>query len=69
MRKIKCEKIRFEEEGNMERIKLTMDTKQGGRFFIYKDEKPKPEPIENKLNPPIDNVFGDENGIEEKLPF
>ena len=49
---LRTERIRFEEEGTMNRIKLTMDSSKGGRFFLYKEEKSKTEPLPEKLNPP-----------------
>ena len=72
---LRTEKIRFEEEGVCDRIKLRMDYKKGGRFFIYEEEKKKEaKPIEGKLNPPKveddDEVFNG-NGKDElsDLPF
>jgi len=68
---IRTEKIRFEEIGIEDRVKLSMDFKKGGRFFRYEDpKKPPPEPIKGKLNPiiPDDDVFpGDKK--EDDLPF
>ena len=73
---IRTEKIRFEEEGLCDRIKLRMDYKKGGRFFLYdEDEKPAPEPVKGALNPPKgqkddDDVFnGHNNGGKDDLPF
>jgi twinkle protein len=71
---LRTERIRFEEEGNMNRIKLKMDYTKGGRFFIYKDEKVKGiEPLPGKLNPPDkeeeDGIFNGEEDNLTKIPF
>ena len=73
---VRTEKIRFEEEGNMNRIKLTMDSYRGGRFTVFneKNEKPKVEDNPNKLNPKVqdddDDVFNDgKDQIGGDLPF
>lgn len=72
---IRTEKIRFEEEGVCDRIKLRMDFKKGGRFFLVDDkpEKPPVAEIPNKLNPKVkeeDDVFGSGNNNESsELPF
>jgi twinkle protein len=47
---IRTEKIRFEETGSEDRVKLMMDVNKGGRFYVYKDIKT-PEPIVHKLHP------------------
>jgi twinkle protein len=61
---IRTEKIRFEEIGEENRTKLTMDFKQGGRFFLFKgDEKKEVEPDPAKLNPPEPEKNNDD------LPF
>ena len=52
---IKTEKIRFEEEGNMNRTRLKMDPYKGGRFYVYKAKDAKdapPEQIKGALHPP-----------------
>lgn len=72
---LRTEKIRFEEIGVMDRVKLVMDMKKGGRFYVYKDEKrgDKPAPIDGKINPPkedLSKVFGDDEEDNGKnLPF
>lgn len=69
---IRTEKIRFEEIGVEDRVKLTMETDRGGKFSLFKNgEKPKPKSEVKKLNPPkkeTEDVFVEE---EEKgdLPF
>ena len=67
------ERIKFEEEGNMNRIKLRMDSYHGGQFTVVSDEKKKPEPIKGALNPPKeeedDDVFGPDNKKLSTLPF
>jgi len=66
------EKIRFEELGNMGKIKMRLDYSKGGRFYVVEDEKKKPEPIKGALNPAKedkDEVFGNNGTIEDKLPF
>jgi len=74
---VRTEKIRFEEIGVEDRVKLTMDVKKGGRFFLQEDPKAKKRVVEQtklNLNPaakdddPIENIFG---GIDKKadLPF
>jgi hypothetical protein len=61
---LRTERIRFEEEGNMNRIKIRMDSSKGGRFYVANDEKKKIQVAEipGKLNPKIkeedDDVFG-----------
>jgi hypothetical protein len=67
---IRTEKIRFEETGVEDRVKLRMDAKRGGRFFLY-DEKDKPEPVVDvkKLNPGPEKVFGDDEDENDGLPF
>jgi hypothetical protein len=67
---LRTEKIRFEEEGIMDRMKLRMDGKKGGRFFVYEENKKKGMPIDGKLNPPKeeDEVFGNNNN-DKNLPF
>jgi hypothetical protein len=67
------ERIRFEEEGNMNRIKLRRDASKGGRFFVYEEPKKTTDvaPIEGKINPPKseeDEVFNG-NGKKDDLPF
>jgi len=71
---LRTEKIRFEEEGVCDRIKLCMDYKKGGRFSIYEEKKKEEEPIKGKLNPPKkkeededDEVFNGKK--EDDLPF
>jgi len=71
---LRTEKIRFEEEGIHDRVKLKMDYKKGGRFELVDDkEKKAPEPIRGALNPPKnqkdDDVFGDNGKNESDLPF
>jgi hypothetical protein len=71
---LRTERIRFEEEGNMNRIKIRMDSSKGGRFFVVDEDKKKaPEPIVGALNPPKNNedeVFnGDNNDEMKNLPF
>jgi twinkle protein len=71
---LRTERIRFEEEGNMNRIKIRMDSSRGGRFFVVADDKKKaPEPIAGALNPrknEDDNVFnGETNNDLSGLPF
>jgi len=72
---LRTEKIRFEEEGIMDRMKLRMDSKKGGRFFVYEEPKRANTvvPAENKLNPPRvkeDEFFnGDRREDEINLPF
>jgi twinkle protein len=49
---IHVEKIRFEEIGKMGKIKMMMDYKKGGRFYVVEDEKKTPPPkIDGALNP------------------
>jgi twinkle protein len=71
---LRTERIRFEEEGTMDRIKLTMDSSKGGRFFVFKDEKSKTEPLPEKLNPSKgsneeDETFNGHDETLENLPF
>ena len=76
---IKTEKIRFEETGNEDRIRLTMDFTKGGRFFLYKEKENRPPAIEEHNNPvPVlnpkpheeeDEVFDGGNIDESGLPF
>jgi hypothetical protein len=72
---LRTEKIRFEEIGVMDRVKLIMDSKKGGRFYVFKDEKKTVTPIEGKINPvktegEHDEVFNGESDNEMKnLPF
>jgi len=62
---LRTEKIRFEEVGVMDRVKLIMDSKRGGRFFLFEEKKKvKYEPIEGKISPPEP-----EEDEEEILPF
>ena len=63
------EKVRFEEIGRMGKIKMMMDFSKGGRFYVIKDNKPKPEPIEGKLNPKQEDVFGETDDKLSDLPF
>jgi twinkle protein len=70
----RTEKIRFEEEGNMNRTKLRMDYSKGGRFYVVEDEKKKAETpeIHGKLNPAAkeDDVFSGQTDDSMKgLPF
>ena len=56
----------------MDRMKLRMDSKKGGRFFVYEENKKKGIPIEGKLNPPkeeTDEVFGSDDKDMRDLPF
>jgi twinkle protein len=70
---LRTERIKFEEEGNMNRIKLRMDSYKGGRFYVVEDKK-KVEVVEipGKLNPKLkeedDEVFGMEPN-KDTLPF
>jgi hypothetical protein len=69
---LRTEKIRFEEIGVMDRVKLIMDPKKGGRFYVYQEPKTKNEvkPIEGKINPPKDEVFnGEKDDDMSGLPF
>ena len=70
---LRTERIRFEEEGNMNRIKIRMDSSKGGRFFVVADEKKANavKPIEGKLNPKQDKDDVFDNGKDElsDLPF
>jgi twinkle protein len=71
---VRTEKIRFEEEGNMNRTKLRMDYSKGGRFYVVEDEKKKAETpeIHGKLNPASkeDDVFSGQTDDSMKgLPF
>jgi hypothetical protein len=69
---LRTEKIRFEEEGVCDRIKLRMDYKKGGRFFVLEDEKKPALPdIQGKLNPKEqeEEVFGKPNDELTGLPF
>ncbi len=72
---IRTERVRFEEEGLCDRIKLRMDFKKGGRFFVYNDsDKKEIPPIDSKLNPAAkdddDEPFQNGNGEQDKdLPF
>lgn len=72
---LRTEKIRFEETGVMDRIKLRMDCKKGGRFYVVDADKEKQQvaDVAGKLNPHVsdeeeDDVF---NGVleDKKLPF
>ena len=67
---LRTEKIRFEEEGKMNRIKLRMDSYRGGRFFIFTEDKkkPTPEPIKGAINSPKnkEDVFDKE---DDNAPF
>jgi twinkle protein len=60
---VRTEKIRFEEIGIEDRIRLKMDPAKGGRFFVDKNYKPstKDEDGPKKLNPKIEEE-------EEELP-
>ena len=68
---LRTEKIRFEEEGKMDKTKLKMDSAKGGRFYVW-EEKKKNAPVVGKLNPAAkdddDDTF---NGKEDNsdLPF
>jgi len=69
---VRTEKIRFEEEGVCDRVKLVMDFKRGGKFALCKEEKPPVPEIPGKLNPKNkeeDNVFGDKGENDDNLPF
>jgi len=69
---LRTEKIRFEEIGVMDRVKLVMDMKKGGRFYVYQEKKGgEAKPIEGKLNPPKeDDVFENDKDDEMgDLPF
>lgn len=73
---LRTEKIRFEEEGVEDRIKLRMDAKKGGRFFLYKEkegERVEFPPISGKLNPAAkdddDEVFVFNHIDDSNLPF
>lgn len=74
---IRTEKIRFEETGSEDRVKLMMDTSKGGRFYVHKEEKPTFSTV-SKLNPtkeeleareelPIITLFDADE--EKDLPF
>jgi hypothetical protein len=70
---LRTERIKFEEEGHMNRIKLQMDTYRGGKFTVVKDEKREKTPVQdipNKLNPKvIDEVFDNNTQDNSDLPF
>jgi twinkle protein len=70
---LRTERIRFEEEGNMNRIKLRMDSYKGGRFYVIDDKKKSETPdISGKLNPKAneeDEVFNNNVQGEQDLPF
>lgn len=74
---VKTEKIRFEEVGVMDRVKMKMDFKKGCRFYFFDEKKEKKEvaPAKGKLNPlddddEEDEVFNNHNGKQEDdLPF
>ena len=62
---LRTEKVRFEEEGIMDRVKIWMDSRRGGKFFVYEDNKNKQEkPVKGKLNPSKKN-----KDDEDDLPF
>lgn len=70
------EKIRFEELGNMGKIKMRLDYGRGGRFYVVEDEKKQIPVTEGALNPPkgqkadVDEVFNGTPEIDDKsLPF
>lgn len=75
---IRTEKIRFEEEGVCDRIKMRMNYSKGCRFEMYEEKKeaahiPPSSPGVNKLNPAevvdeISNPFG-EVPVDDDLPF
>jgi twinkle protein len=72
---LRTERIKFEEEGHMNRIKLQMDTYRGGKFTVVKEEKREkaaPEPIKGALNPPKntdDDMFNGNGSEKDDLPF
>ncbi|MCK4820591.1 hypothetical protein KA005_32800 [bacterium] len=65
---LRTEKIRFEELGVESRVKLKMDPKRGGRFYVDGKEKEqeKQKAIEQEK---INTIFGDMDDENEKLPF
>jgi len=66
---IRTEKIRFEELGIEDRVKLKMDPKRGGRFYPEgkENEQPKQKTIEQAQ---AETIFGDlDNEDPEDLPF
>ena len=73
---LRTERIKFEEEGRMNRVKLQMDTYKGGQFTVITDEKKKAQPqqIAGALNPPKgqkddDDLFGGKPDDKDGLPF
>jgi len=71
---IQVEKIRFEENGKLGKIKMKMDFFKGGRFEVIDDKKKTATPeVKGKLNPrekDEDEVFNTNNNEDLKdLPF
>jgi KaiC/GvpD/RAD55 family RecA-like ATPase len=69
---ITTEKIRFEEIGKLGKIKMNMDFKKGGRFYLVEDKKKDIPDIAGKLNPKAkeeDDLFGKANDTKDDLPF
>ncbi len=72
---VRTEKIRFEEEGVCDRIKLRMDYKKGGRFFLHEDPKKEvttPDNGKSKaagVDKDEDDVFNGKDKQEDDLPF
>ncbi len=65
---LRTEKIRFEELGVESRVRLKMDTKRGGRFYVEGKEKEqaKQKTLEQDK---INKIFGDMDDESEELPF
>jgi twinkle protein len=69
---ITTEKIRFEEIGKLGKIKMNMDFKKGGRFYLVEDKKKDIPDISGKLNPKPpeeDDLFGKPEDELKDLPF
>jgi twinkle protein len=67
------EKVRFEELGEMGKIKMRLDYSKGGQFYVVDDDEKKAvvQDIPNKLNPkvPDDDVFNGNGSEKDDLPF
>ncbi|MDX9913922.1 MAG: hypothetical protein RBS77_05065 [Candidatus Moranbacteria bacterium] len=66
------EKVRFEENGKMGKVKMKLETYNGGRFRVLDEVKTPPPAMVGKLNPAAKDDDEDEvfNGkVDSKLPF
>lgn len=65
---MRTEKVRFEEIGVEGIVKLRMDPKRGGRFYV--DGKEKEQPQQKKIEQDkIKDIFGDMDDENDEMPF